>query len=527
MKNGMLEKVIENWLTNTDERGYQAPFCQLLTLKGHKVVHVATHGPFEQGKDIITIDSQGKPCAFQLKVGDISLDRWRQIRPEVDELLDIPISHPSISKSVPHESYFITTGNFSDPVRREIDDRNEQLKRDKKPVLHTCVKGELLQEFLGASTEFLPREITDIQSFLNLYTRNGTYPLPKKEFTDFLSIISPPNQEYTKNSLVRAAASNLVFSAYVLSPYERARNHWALSEEWVTNAAYLMALAEKHGAYGELKPSIDLAIGSAERSLADLQEESLKSPDLIQNGLWDGMFYPFRATILCGYLSAYRLYLLLMGREDWRDDRVGSFYELYKNDLRLFGEGAIPCFLSLFLYLLKTGNEEGARKILTDIIRGLVYANQKQKTGLINPYYEPETVIRHHMGLLDEPITESFPNRSYSLGSLIALAAKHGLRELLAQQWRPISHIETSEFNPGSPWETFLYRAEHGRIESRFPNQTQSWAKLVEEARQITADEVPTGFSKYPQFALLLLLVFPHRLRPDFAKFLDAAIAKA
>jgi hypothetical protein len=131
------------------------------------------------------------------------------------------------------------------------------------------------------------------------------------------------------------------------------------------------------------------------------------------------------------------------------------------------------------------------------------------------------------MGLLEEPITESFAGKSYSLDYLIALAARYNQRELLTSQWRQLSHIETSEFKPGSAYETFLYRAEHGRIESRFPNQTQSWAKLVKEANQIDADEMPLGFSKYPQFALLLFLVFPHRMRPVYVKFLDEKINKA
>ena len=344
----MLERVIENWLTNTDERGYQAPFCQLLTLKGYRVVHVSTHGPFEQGKDIIAVDPEGTPCAFQLKAGDVSLNRWREIRAEVEELLDIPISHPSIDKTIPHKSCFVTTGNLSDPVRREIDDRNEERRRNKKPVLHAIVKGELLQDFLNASRDFLPQEITDIQLFLSLYTYDGANPLPKEKFTKFLSIISPLSEGYNRSALVKSAASNLIFSAYLLSPYERAGNYWSLSDGWIINAAYLLALAEKYGAYKELQPTIDLAIGSAELSLFNLQKESLESQDLLQNGLFDGMFYPFRATILCGYLSAYRLYLLLKGAEDWRDNRIVSFFETYEKDLKLFGEGRHLSFSAYF-----------------------------------------------------------------------------------------------------------------------------------------------------------------------------------
>lgn len=65
----MIERVVENWLTSITERGYQIPFTQILTLEGHKVLYVSKHGQMEQGKDIITVDAQGHPCAFQLKSG--------------------------------------------------------------------------------------------------------------------------------------------------------------------------------------------------------------------------------------------------------------------------------------------------------------------------------------------------------------------------------------------------------------------------------------------------------------------------
>lgn len=52
----------------------------------------------EQGKDIITIDKSGNYCAYQLKTGNIDLPKWREIRPEIEELIQLPIIHPSIVK---------------------------------------------------------------------------------------------------------------------------------------------------------------------------------------------------------------------------------------------------------------------------------------------------------------------------------------------------------------------------------------------------------------------------------------------
>jgi hypothetical protein len=46
---GVIERVIENWLTSANERSYQIPFCQLLAAEGETVIYISSHGPFEQG----------------------------------------------------------------------------------------------------------------------------------------------------------------------------------------------------------------------------------------------------------------------------------------------------------------------------------------------------------------------------------------------------------------------------------------------------------------------------------------------
>ena len=48
--NGLIERIVENWLTSATERSFQIPFCQLLSAQGEKLVYIATHGQFEKGK---------------------------------------------------------------------------------------------------------------------------------------------------------------------------------------------------------------------------------------------------------------------------------------------------------------------------------------------------------------------------------------------------------------------------------------------------------------------------------------------
>ena len=82
----MIERVVENWLTNANERQYQIPFCQVLAAEGETVVYISPHGQREQGKDVITL-GRGRnrvPRAYQLKAGRVTLKDWREYHGEIN-----------------------------------------------------------------------------------------------------------------------------------------------------------------------------------------------------------------------------------------------------------------------------------------------------------------------------------------------------------------------------------------------------------------------------------------------------------
>ena len=77
---GFLERVIEDWLTNSDERSYQASFVSLLVRSGHRIKYVSKHSTLEFGKDIVSVSPDGELCAYQLKAGNVNLSVWRNVR---------------------------------------------------------------------------------------------------------------------------------------------------------------------------------------------------------------------------------------------------------------------------------------------------------------------------------------------------------------------------------------------------------------------------------------------------------------
>jgi hypothetical protein len=100
----MIERAIENWLTSTNERNYKAAFVQALVHQGYQVLTVPADGPMEQGKDLITIDPEGHPCAFQLKTGARDLATWRKYRDEMMELIQLRIYHTGVDKQIVHRA---------------------------------------------------------------------------------------------------------------------------------------------------------------------------------------------------------------------------------------------------------------------------------------------------------------------------------------------------------------------------------------------------------------------------------------
>lgn len=131
----MLENVLDAYLETVEEREFDAPFMALLRSKGYFDIH-HTHGPFEFGKDIIAkrLDKAGNRLqyGFQLKAGDVNLSGWRDLKPQLEQIIYNKISHPSFDASLPRVAVLVTTGRLTggagpdaQEYRRHIEERGE------------------------------------------------------------------------------------------------------------------------------------------------------------------------------------------------------------------------------------------------------------------------------------------------------------------------------------------------------------------------------------------------------------------
>jgi hypothetical protein len=534
----MIERVVENWLTNTNERGgYEIAFSQLLAFQGHRILHKSSHGPMEQGKDIITIGPDGIPCAYQLKAErDINLSTWRKIKGEIDELIEIPIQHPSIANDFPnHRAYFVNNGFLKDTVRRLIHDRNRVAVQRKLPKLEVIQLGDLVKDFVEVHGRFLPSEPQDFRRFLELYATDGNAILEAGQFSAFLlSILGFQDKAPKKSEVKRAIASALIFASYVLAPYRETQNNISLINGWILVAAHVLALVSKaHIPKKIWGPTFDLCVEGIEEGFSQLLSEVLAREDFSQGDpLTDGMVYRTRMTLLLGYLTAYENYRHLKNEDSETREAIEHFVEAQKSHLLFWSESATPAFLSVVWFLERHNRQLEAEQVILSIVQAIVTLNgpASKAPGLADPYHSIEDVLRKYLSVgqdgLDDISQEDFEGHSYSLQSLVEWLARRLRRQSIARLWKEITRLCYSEFIPEPLWATYLWYSDKGELHHRFPGKPESWKDLLKRARAEEISGVPELLRQKPEFLLLFLLVYPHRVRPNLVAFLDQALDK-
>jgi hypothetical protein len=115
----VLARLIEAWTDSVSERAYQTPFCHMLIHRGHRILHSTRHGALELGKDVVTVDGDGIPCAFQLKGhpgGRLRKREYGELLPQINELLYQPILYPGAPKEK-HRAFLVTNGEVEEEVQ--------------------------------------------------------------------------------------------------------------------------------------------------------------------------------------------------------------------------------------------------------------------------------------------------------------------------------------------------------------------------------------------------------------------------
>ncbi len=517
----MLQKAIENWLINTNERRYQLPFVQVLIAEGHTIKYVSKHTQLEQGKDIISIDSSGVVWAFQLKTGNVNLSEWKNIVGEIRELSELSPVHSSIPAGTPFRAVLVTNGRIGDLVRQQIVQINQDniAKNRQVAKIETVEVDELIGRFLKGQGDFIPTQPIDVSKFLSFYLATGQDFFDKKLFQEFIlgSCLLETAKHGTEAK--HAVTSAVIMTAYSLKNYQEKKNHLAIFEAWISLLGYICRFATQKGMDKELMESIgEMLLDEAVNEIQQLEEEMFARPInqafVVENMFGDGaLIYRARATIVLGVICAYHEYLHEHGMKDITREKTFEYIFRNLQTLWLWGESAFPYFYWIIRFLETSGKTEKAGGMWMDIFAVLSSISENENLWFPSPYVSAEEVIRKNYGMIrpeEEREVEPKSPGSYILKTIIEIIARRSGRMLLEQRWRQVSHVYLLEFIPREVPDMFLWRSESGTNDAKPPEKTQRWKTLLETS--LDKSKVPIfKFDCANTILPFYILVAPHR----------------
>jgi len=525
----LIERLVENWLDNVNERGYEAAFCQALAAKGYRIVHRSSHGPMEQGKDVIAVSQNGEVCAYQLKTGNLDQRIWRSISGEVNDLVESAILHPNIDPTVPFKPFLVTNGEITDTVRLDIVAKNLAWRNRQREPLQLILKHDLFNWFVELQGRFLPTTPVDFQRFLGLYLAEKRDFLDKRNFCEFLESFLPIDDEIPRAEIRRVFSATAVIANYVLSGFQSVENHLAVAEGWIIVITYLLRIAESFRPYRRLwEPALRLCIAGMEDSLQLLADEALSNPHLIEGDpSVDMPFIAARKTIVLGYLAGFAIYNRLAEKKHPQDfDFFGKVLQGFSpSQLHLWSESASPYIFAMIAFVWLYGREGQACRMAGSVANTICKANSRsQPVGLPDAYFEPQDLMRA-MALGENPFGhhQSFVGRSQSIQTFVEFIARRYRKRMLELLWHGISEIDPDEFVPTKAADLCRWRSKKGDSQTRRWPHPQDWNSLLRVAEKRETPDLLLC-ADFPELVVLFFLVFPHRMTPALSRFIDLRI---
>lgn len=455
----MIERVIENWLTNASERSFQLPFCYVLENKGHKILHLTRHRPIEFGKDVITLDSKGHYHAFQLKKGNITQNGFNKLIEQLRQLCYLNLSHPSVPKGATYKPYLVTNGNVDEEVYRALEDFNSGLIAANRQKLQILKFDDLYSDFINLGSKLWPSELIDYKTIIEFSIQNGKSNFPIKKFISLLESqleLSTSEIKSIKNlpSAKRSITSSAILTSLCVTNYLENDNHVAIVECWVVYISQIMALIKKLDLEeNDFKEEIELGKTIIYQSLVNLSDEIEERDDLFEgNIIYDRPFYNDRATKIVGLLSTLYLWSLQFDDSEVISKNVSLSIKKFLPDTRLISESQIPFFLSVYWFLRRIDATEHPVRYLKMIIDSII-ASSKDGQGLPNPYYKVQDLIpiiiqnelqkeiNPSMSLGADPIDDHFKYDSFYLEGLVHLYVRYNYKQEMKFTWSKITRF--------------------------------------------------------------------------------------
>jgi len=515
-------------LDNASERGgYEIAFCQLLVSEGHQIVFRSTHGQFEQGKDLITVDRTGRYHAYQLKAGHLTLPAFNKIQAEVDQLVRLPIQHPNVLPGTPFTPHLVTNGDLKDPTRPTLVSWNQEWASLGRGPLDVVEKNHLLPRMLTAHADLVPETPPDLERFLRLYLADSGEPLDKATFAAFLGSVVPYGKDLPRAAVRRSFAGAALLAGYVLSAFEKRRNFHAAAQGWLLTISYLLRLAERFRLYQTIwEPSVGLCVDAWQRAALALTEEAVNRPHWVEgNALADASaFYRWRMMVLFGHMASMALSFRARGQVCELENAIVSRIERELNveGPFMWSEETSPLVYATVLLLWLRGAEAKATELCEWGIRAITSANGRGVGhGMPDPYYDFSLLLDPQPQFAQR---QSFLGRSFSLQAFVEFLARRNWKSRLRALWFDISAVDRVVYRPTDPNDLYVWHSADGKNETRTWAQPQDWSTLVQQARAHAAPKLLIA-ERFPHLMMPFLVAYPHRFGPTLAAFVEESVA--
>lgn len=525
----MIERVVEDWLTNVNELGYEDAFMHALLAQGHTIVHKQKHGLLELGKDLITKERGGTFCCYQLKGGDIDFDEWNKISGEIQSLVSSPILHPNVLPNAQFSPFLVTNGNITDTVRADIQNRNNVWQQQYKRKLRLVLYGDLLKMFRDLQNAFLPTKPRDFELFLNLYLANKKEPLDTQRFSLLIRSILP-EEKLAKAALRRTLSAATIICNYVISGYEAAGNFYAAAEAWAMLIFHIFRTCELLPEVSEetSAPIISLAAESLDRCASETIEEARKSTSWMEGDPFvDEQVWPYRQMLLVGIVSAFVISRRIAGQPAKFEYELCSLAFRNVSEVSLVGESVAPAIYLAASCMHLRGLQLAAAELAASTIDTITRRNNVAKEyGTPDPYFSVEDIMKNDLKL-DEVFEEdlTFRDRSFCIRQFVEFLVRRNWPQMLRKRWYQISGVDWVVFVPERQIDSYWWHCEKGTTESRRWDHPQRWSSLVDQATTL-APEPLLMVSRYMELLPYFFVFMPHRFTPELAKALDMKILK-
>jgi hypothetical protein len=510
---GFVERVIEDWLTNCDERSYQASFVSSLIRSGHRIRYVSKHSTLEFGKDIVSSSPDGHLTAYQLKAGNMNLSLWRQVRGEVFELAEVPFRTSAGRKLRTQRCYLVTTGLIDDTVKEQLRDYNEANVEKGLVVIETIERHELIRLFVDTFTEFVPANLASFNDLVRVYLSDGRGPVDKPLLS---SVFRDLASHLGKKKAVLRAVSNLVVAAeFASTPFRLADNYISVMDVWTLAACRVAWLARRGTATTKQAPTwlalcYDAIDWSGSRLVAEVNERSKYVDE--NDPLVDIFAVPYRKTVALGYASAVLNSRRMVGIDTDGDSRRLLESTIRQLPLGIWSEGSWNYYWNLALAI--SASPEGNLAALGLVLSWL--DTLCSSNGLEPPYRTVESELSGKTSA--SSVQRERVTAFYSLAAAIDFVCRRMWRRALSSRWIKISKRDLVEVIPDRLEDHFEWVIDEATVEVERLPMRASWRQL----RKGAFEQRSGLFSDDDAWLLpYMLCSYPHRVSRKLSGELD------